>query len=604
MSLRTKTLLLMLLSLIIMIGALYLTARSTLMKGLEEIEEHDAKMNVERALAALSQEVSNLERVTVDWSSWDDTYRFIDDGNSQYIEGNLVDEAFVTLRLNLMLFVHSSGKVVFSKAFDLDSEKEIPVPSNFLGDFSSSTLPGPGGIASGVMLTRDGPMIIVAQPILTSKAEGPARGTLFFGRYLNDGLIANLSQVTLSDITLHRMDEPRPDFPASLLPPLSPAEDTAALVQVLDGQHMAAYSKVNDIYGRPILVLQITMPRDEYFLGQEAVTSFALVILGIALLIGGLLLWLVHNQILARVAILIAGINKISSSGDTSTRIELKGKDELALVAGTMNGMLTVLQEEEKELRDLLQKEKELRKNLEEEIEHRAEYTRALVHELKTPITPILAASELLLDEIEEPTAHSLAANIQRSASNLNRRIDELLDLARGETGQLKLSIAPVEIEKLLKETTDEARSQTSLKRQSLSLEILSPLQIIPADKERLQQVVQNLLNNAIKFTPEGGKIAVRAREDGTNLIVEVEDNGRGITEEEQKRLFNPYNRRESDRERLSGLGLGLTIAKRFVELHGGRIWVTSTDGKGTVFTFSIPLKPAEQGNQQTERGS
>ena len=601
MSLRTKTLLLMLLSLIIMIGALYLTARSTLMKGLEEMEEHDAKMYVERAITALSQEVSNLERTTVDWSSWDDTYTFIEDVNSQYMKSNLRDETFVTLRLNLMLFVHSSERAVFGKAFNLDSEREVPVPSLFLGDSFYNNLPGAGGIVSGVILTGEGPMIIVAQPILTSKGEGPARGTLLFGQYLDDSLVARLSQVTLSDITLHRVDEPHPDFPASLL---SPGEDTAALVQVLDGQRIAVYGKIKDIYGKPILVLQITLPREEYFLGQEAVTSFALVILGVALLIGGLLLWLVHNQILARVAVLIAGINKISSSGDTATRIELKGKDELALVAGTMNGMLTVLQEEEKELRDLLQKEKELRENLEEEVEHRAEYTRALVHELKTPITPILAASELLIDEMEESPARSLAANIQRSASNLNKRIDELLDLARGETGQLKLSIAPVDMELLLKETTDEARSQTSLKRQTLSLEILSPLQIILADKERLQQVVLNLLNNAIKFTPEDGKIAVRAREDDTNLIVEVEDNGRGITEEEQKRLFNPYNRRESDRERLSGLGLGLTIAKRFVELHGGRIWVTSTDGKGTVFTFSIPLKPAEQGNQQTKRGS
>jgi two-component system, OmpR family, aerobic respiration control sensor histidine kinase ArcB len=215
-----------------------------------------------------------------------------------------------------------------------------------------------------------------------------------------------------------------------------------------------------------------------------------------------------------------------------------------------------------------------------------------LVHELRTPITPILAASELLVDEMKGSPMYNLATNIQRSATNLNKRIGELLDLARGEVGQIKLNIMPVNIGKLLEDTTGEARSQATLKNQTITLEIKSPLKPIMADEERVQQVVLNLLNNSIKFTQNGGSIILRAREDEKDLIVEVEDNGRGISEEEQKRLFDPYHRRESDRDRLSGLGLGLAISKKFVELHGGKIWATSTQGKGTIFTFSIPLKP------------
>ena len=100
-----------------------------------------------------------------------------------------------------------------------------------------------------------------------------------------------------------------------------------------------------------------------------------------------------------------------------------------------------------------------------------------------------------------------------------------------------------------------------------------------------------NLLNNAFKYTPAGGEITLKAREEGANLIVEVHDNGPGMSEEDQERLFIPYHRRVEDRERLGGLGLGLAIAKTLVELHGGRIWVESERGKGSTFGFSLPLE-------------
>ena len=121
--------------------------------------------------------------------------------------------------------------------------------------------------------------------------------------------------------------------------------------------------------------------------------------------------------------------NSIALTGDTSARISLKGGDELALVAGTINGMLGALHEFSADLQERLEQEKNLRQELEAEIQKRAEYTRALVHELKTPVTPVLAAAELLLEEVKEERLKRLVRRIDRSASNLKQRIDELLDL-------------------------------------------------------------------------------------------------------------------------------------------------------------------------------
>ena len=111
------------------------------------------------------------------------------------------------------------------------------------------------------------------------------------------------------------------------------------------------------------------------------------------------------------------------------------------------------------------------------------------------------------------------------------------------------------------------------------------------ADEDRLRQIILNLLSNASKFTPDGGKIILRAREKAANLILEVEDTGPGISDKDQKWLFEPYYRVERERERISGLGLGLALSKTLVELHGGQIWVKSQVGQGSTFGFSLPLE-------------
>jgi signal transduction histidine kinase len=113
----------------------------------------------------------------------------------------------------------------------------------------------------------------------------------------------------------------------------------------------------------------------------------------------------------------------------------------------------------------------------------------------------------------------------------------------------------------------------------------------VQAATGRLRQGVLNILNNACKFTPPGGKIFFRTKEEGDILITDIEDTGPGISEEDQERLFDPYFRKVGDRERLSGLGLGLALAKRLVELHGGEMRMQSKKGKGSIFSFSLPVK-------------
>jgi signal transduction histidine kinase len=247
--------------------------------------------------------------------------------------------------------------------------------------------------------------------------------------------------------------------------------------------------------------------------------------------------------------------------------------------------------------RDLYEREKDLRYKLETEIERRIVFTRSLVHELRTPLTAVIASSELLMEEIKQGVAATLAANVNRAAQNLNRRIDELLDLARGETGVLAVKVIDTDLTPMFQELHQQMQPVARGKRQELILEMPEKLALVCADESRLRQVILNYLSNAFKFTPEGGTILMRVTMSNNQLVVEVQDTGKGIPIEEQPHIFDPAKRKRRD-PATGGLGLGLALSKTLIELHGGQVWVRSEEGHGSSFGFSIPLanKTSESG--------
>ena len=267
--------------------------------------------------------------------------------------------------------------------------------------------------------------------------------------------------------------------------------------------------------------------------------------------------------------------------------VQYKGKR--AALGHTMN--ITYRIKAVNKLRKLLEKEKRLRHQLEEEVNKRVEYTRMLVHELKTPLTPVLFSSELLVSEIHDEPLASVARNIHQGATNLDNRINELLDTARGEIGLLKINPQMIDVHQLLTGVARYIQPLMDRNQQTFVADIPKSLPQVWADEERLQQVILNLLTNASKYSPEGSKISLRGKQEKDNLVVQVADTGPGIPREDQKRIFKPHQKYKGSRESLSGLGLGLSLCKSLVELHGGKIWINSRKGYGTTFTFSIPLK-------------
>lgn len=217
-----------------------------------------------------------------------------------------------------------------------------------------------------------------------------------------------------------------------------------------------------------------------------------------------------------------------------------------------------------------------------------------LTHELKSPLTSIISSAGLLAEELalspDDPKT-KLISNILASAYNLEARASELLNLAKLEAKGFHLELEPTEINAIVYDVVDQLSPIVRSRRQSLTLNLPPRLPNIIADSLRIEQVLVNLLSNAAKFTPQGGSISLSADEQNGYIVIEVQDSGPSIPLEEQHKVFQPYYRlKAANREHIPGVGLGLALCKHLVELHGGRIWMESQQGKGNTFAFSLPV--------------
>jgi signal transduction histidine kinase len=245
-------------------------------------------------------------------------------------------------------------------------------------------------------------------------------------------------------------------------------------------------------------------------------------------------------------------------------------------------------------LEEEITERKILELELKEEARARGQFINILAHELRTPLTSMMICAEMLMDILSsnpESTHFKLTRTILNGTQAMSSRLDELLDLARFSAGTFILYREALDIRRFLEKVAAKFQPVTEGKYQHLLLELPATLPAIEADPSRLEQVLMNLLLNASKFSPEGRTITLRAMTDGTELVVEIEDRGIGISSEQQARLFEPYHRVEQDRHAFPGLGLGLVISKQIIEAHGGRIWLTSEPGQGSTFSFSLPVR-------------
>jgi len=247
---------------------------------------------------------------------------------------------------------------------------------------------------------------------------------------------------------------------------------------------------------------------------------------------------------------------------------------------------------DEEERHEILQREQAARSELERANHAKDNFLAVLSHELRTPLTPVLATAQMMESDPAFPAqVRELATMIRRNVELEARLIDDLLDVTKISRGKIILHRTCVNVHEKIKHVVEINREEIAAKKIEVILQLEADAHFVEADKARLQQVMWNLLKNAVKFTPNAGRVTIKtSNADGQSVSIEVKDTGIGIAPENLPRIFGAFDRAVAPQ--FGGLGLGLAISKTLVELHGGRVHVASDGiGKGAVFTIELPTK-------------
>jgi len=288
----------------------------------------------------------------------------------------------------------------------------------------------------------------------------------------------------------------------------------------------------------------------------------------VAIALSLLITFLLSRRILAPVKALTMTARRLGK-GDFSQRVQFKDKGEVGELARAFNSMAGDLERAEG-----------LRRNMVADV----------AHELRTPLSNLKGYLEAIGEGVVKPDARTIRS-LNEEATSLSRLVDDLQELSLAEAGELKLARQTEAVTNLINRTIAAAQTQAKAKGISIDTGLPDKLPEVNIDSHRISQVLRNLLENAIAHTARGGAITVTARQQGKWVEVSVSDTGEGIPAEDLPGIFERFYRVDKSRARITGgSGLGLTIARRLVEAHGGEIKVQSESGKGSCFSFTIPV--------------
>ncbi|KGK99178.1 hypothetical protein LI82_03880 [Methanococcoides methylutens] len=667
-----------------------------------ELEQQQALKDANGMRVLIESDLKSLGVLNVDYAIWDDSYEFIVSRDEEYAKSNLITETFESNRLDLLVYVDSSGEMVYGAMYDENNGLNVLSGSlpEFLSFSNCLTAPtDPNCISSGFVNLEGGLLLISSCPIKKSNGDGPVRGTLFMGRFLDSDELYYLSEGTGISIDLLSPNDPQ-------LPPGIWNEDSSGIfIETVDEDMLAGYYSIHDVFGTPAMVAKTRTPRSITKQGSETLYYFILLLLFVGFALGFYLMFFLDSTVLRRISIISDDVQSIGKSKDFSSRLHMGGNDELSLLSDSINLMLQQLERKHEyvlshkakdsailkampamlvqmkpdgtiisrncpqygdltflssmdinNIYDILPEDaaKLARRRIQDIIRskelgfveynfpfgdrilnfesillaygeddvlaiimdnsHRKDAEYALVqaklqaeaasrtkseflanmsHELRTPLNSILGFSEVMLEgtfgELNEKQ-RKYVGNIHVSGRHLLGIVNDLLDISKVESGTMDMSYEKVVVWEVIGYVRDLIDPLATKKNISVNVSVDPEDISINADRGKLIQILDNLANNAVKFTPDNGDILLSVRISGEYIDFFVRDNGIGIAKEDMRSLFMPFVQVDSSTSRkFGGTGLGLALVKKFAEMHSGYVQVESTEGEGSTFTVSLP---------------
>lgn len=593
-SLRLKVLLVVGGTLVALTAGLAMLVDTVIFASAEQLEVRKVALNLERVTGALEEELEGLVRSARAYSSWDETYQFMQDGNRRYLTRNYFDAELENLNLKAVVLLNPAGRVMFAKVLNANGTL-VPALLN--------TFRAPPAPDRGLVVSQNQAYLVVNQPILPSDGQGVPRGRLLMARPLSESLVERLAQRARLRLDIQSLGKLPPDLQGiweQLRVQLQTAQPSphagtdlmtapAILVEPVGQDQVAGYGILRDAGGRPAFLLQIIDTRPIHQQAQLSASYLVATLCISGLGLGAVIVVLMERLVVARVLRLNNFVDQVSASGDISQRLPVSSRDELGRLGEGINHMLDTLARTQEALKTTSQA-------AEAASEAKSGFVATLSHEIRTPLNAVIGLTQVLLDTDLNPEQRDYVETLRSSGQVLLGIINDILDFSKIEAGRLELDLRDFDLHRCVQETVSLFEQQALAKELDLICEMAPgvPPQV-KGDEVRIRQVLVNLIGNALKFTAAGRvRVSVTARQvtNGAYAVqLAVQDTGIGIPQDKLERIFQPFSQADaSTTRRFGGTGLGLAICQRLCEAMGGWLRVESEVGRGSIFSFTLVL--------------
>lgn len=460
---------------------------------------------------------------------------------------------------------------------------------------------------SNVAIAPQGSQIIGAAPVY-NPADNQLLGVVLTAFYMDDAYIQDISQIIDTDVAIVKDNAiiistiDSATRYESLINEgwLASADQPALNVTYSDGSEYRMLGHSLVVSGNQQGSVIVTQPIDQLFSLNRDIQTVLLTVTGVFALTA-LWFWVAAFVTLTRPLVQLTDATTSISEGNFSQQVKtsyLVFKDEITLLSENFNTMTQHLNELYTSLEERVKlRTQELAEARDEAVaanKSKSEFVSVVSHELKLPMTSIKGYSDLMLSGATGALNENQSNFLTTIRNNVNRMatlVSDLTDISRLESGNLRIEPRAVPVWDVIDEVITLTRTQVEQKKQTLTLDIPEGLPKAWCDRNRLAQVLTNLISNANKYTPEDGVLTVQALQVDGMIQIKVQDNGLGMTPEDQEKLFSKFFRSADEKVREApGTGLGLSITKNLIELQGGKIWFESEFRKGTTFYFTTPI--------------
>ncbi len=582
MTLRKKTLLITGFMVAGMVLLVYIIAQLVILQSYIQLDKDAANQNTRRAVNVFDSRLHSMEKVIVDWAFWDDTYLFADGEYESFVEDAISDDAFITLNLNMMLYMNKAGELINASGFDLANSVPVNVPDNVIDllthDSLLTTLNEASNIKSGIVDIGGQKLMVASAPILKSDFSGTPNGTVIMGRYLDDQEVASISETLGLTIQVFAYNAANlPDDVSTARAALT--GQSPIFVQTLADNEQSGYAIINDMQGEPDLIMRLDMPRSVYQQGKQTLSYFIIFLVIVGVVFGAAILYVLEASVLSRMADLSRSVVEISESNDLHKRVAATGEDELSSLSSVINKLLNSTEQSQVELKHRLEELAILQNQKDRFFTHAA-------HEFRTPLANF--RTHLYLARKRPDRADEYLGVLEKVTRQMTELVEDIFDVARYGERSIELHELFTPLGQLLKDISADQRPFATTKGIEWEENFAAEKLNVMVDNARITQALSKIINYVISFTPPNGKVKLDLSRSQDQAVIRIGSTTMNVRRELASQIFQPFFRTSEGSTVTTGLGL--TVAKEIIERHHGRIQFEPNDDKGGTFIIELLL--------------